>query len=133
MLNIRFLAGDTGMFLSILRWRQIFAKRPRLAAFVFGLWVLLTVFPGTPAMAQQNVVVVRPKEIHDVLVNPGMGITTFQRFNGQEPNPPLKWSEVVPVPNLPAAATRPDFPETSVSYCTWYSILLHPAPGNFNW
>ena len=27
--------------------------------------------------------VVRPAEIDDVLVNPGMGIETFQRFNGQ--------------------------------------------------
>src|SRR5258708_39981467 len=114
MRNIRFLAGDTGMFLSILRWRQIFAKRPRLAVFVFGLWVLLTVFPGTPAMAQQNVGVVRPKEIHDVLVNPDMGITTFQRFNGQEPNPPLKWPELGPVKKVPAAATTPDCPEPSV-------------------
>src|SRR2546423_1084097 len=119
MRNIRFLAGDTRMFLSILRGRQIFAKRPRLAAFVFGLWVLLTVFSGTPAMAQQNVVVVRPKEIHDVLVNPDMGITTFQRFNGQEPNPPLKWSEVGPVAKLPQAPTKPDFPDTSISYAVF--------------
>lgn len=121
------------MFLSILRWRQIFAKRPRLAAFVFGVSVLLTVFPGTPAMAQQNVVVVRPKEIHDVLVNPDMGITTFQRFNGQEPNPPLKWSEVGPVTKLPAAATTPDFPQASVAYCRWYWNVVEPEPGKFNW
>ncbi len=121
------------MFLSILGWSQIFAKRPRLAAFVCGLWVLLTVLPGTPATAQQNVVVVRPKEIRDVLVNPGMGITTFQRFNGQEPNPPLKWSEVGPVTKLPAAATPPDFPEASVAYCRWYWNVLEPEPGKFNW
>ncbi len=121
------------MSLSILRWSQIFAKRPRLAAFVFGLWALLTVFPWTTAMAQQNVVVVRPKEIHDVLVNPGMGITTFQRFNGQEPNPPLKWSEVGPVAKLPAAATTPDFPEASVAYCRWYWNVLEPEPGKFDW
>jgi hypothetical protein len=104
-----------------------------LAGFVFVLWALLTVFPGTPAMAQQNVVVVRPKEIHDLLVNPGMGITTFQRFNGQEPNPPLKWSEVGPVTKLPAAATIPDFPEASVAYCRWYWNVLEPEPGKFNW
>src|SRR5437764_9012690 len=69
--------------------------------------------------AQSNVVVVRPKEIHDVLVNPGMGITTFQRFNGQEPNPPLKWSEVGPVAKLPQAPTKPDFPDTSISYAVF--------------
>jgi hypothetical protein len=121
------------MVLSILRCSQSFTKQPRLAGFVFGLWALLTVFPGTPAMAQQKVVVVRPKEIHDLLINPGMGITTFQRFNGQEPNPPLKWSEVGPVTKLPAAATMPDFPEASVAYCRWYWNVLEPELGKFNW
>ena len=28
-----------------------------------------------------------------MLVNPGMGITTFQRFNGQPLNQGLRWSE----------------------------------------
>src|ERR1700719_914604 len=121
------------MFLSILRPSQIFTKQPRLAALEFGFWAVLTVFPGTPAMAQQNVVVVRPKEIQDVLVNPGMGITTFQRFNGQEPNPPLKWSEVGPVTKLPAANTTPDFPKASVAYCRWYWNVLEPELGKFNW
>ena len=88
---------------------------------------------ASSAEAQRNVVVVRPKEISDVLVNPGMGITTFQRFNGQEPNPPLKWSEIGPVSKLPQAATRPDFPDTSVSYCRWYWNVLEPEPGKFNW
>ena len=83
--------------------------------------------------AQSNVVVIRPKEIHDVLVNPGMGITTFQRFNGQEPNAPLKWSEVGPVTKLGQAPTKPDFPETSISYCRWYWNVLEPEPGKFHW
>src|SRR5258707_7858699 len=94
---------------------------------------LLALTMSAPGIAQSNVVVVRPKEIHDVLVNPGMGITTFQRFNGQEPNPPLKWSEVGPVAKLPAAATTPDFPEASVAYCRWYWNVLEPEPGKFNW
>jgi hypothetical protein len=68
-----------------------------------------------------------------VLVNPGMGITTFQRFNGQEPNPPLKWSEVGPVTKLPQAPTKPDFPDTAISYCRWYWNVLEPEPGKFHW
>src|SRR5437899_5318350 len=96
------------------------------------LGALLILSTGSHGFAQSNVIVVRPKEIHDVLVNPGMGITTFQRFNGQEPNPPLKWSEVGPDTKLPQAATRPDFPETSVSYCRWYWNVLEPEPGKFN-
>src|SRR5215831_7129030 len=94
---------------------------------------LAALFSAEYAGAQRNVVVIRPKEISDVLVNPGMGITTFQRFNGQEPNPPLKWSEVGPVAKLPQASSRPDFPDTSVSYCRWYWNVLEPQPGNFHW
>jgi hypothetical protein len=95
--------------------------------------MLFVVIFGSAAVAQQDVVVVRPKEIQDVLVNPGMGITTFQRFNGQEPNPPLKWSEIGPVTRLPAPETTPDFPKASVAYCRWYWNVLEPELGKFNW
>ncbi|MBS1840717.1 MAG: DUF4832 domain-containing protein [Acidobacteria bacterium] len=101
--------------------------------FPLGLWLCIGIFAAETAQAQRNVVVVRPKEIHDVLVNPGMGITTFQRFNGQEPNPPLKWSEAGPVAKLPQAAAHPDFPDTSVSYCRWYWNVLESEPGKFDW
>jgi hypothetical protein len=109
------------------------SKRPRWTIFALGVCAMLAVFPDAPAVAQQNVIVVRPKEIQDVLVNPGMGITTFQRFNGQEPNPPLQWSEVGPVAKLPASGVKPDFPEASVAYCRWYWNVLEPEPGKFNW
>ena len=99
----------------------------------FAVLLLSLLASGGPAEAQRNVVVVRPKEIQDVLVNPGMGITTFQRFNGQEPNPPLKWSEIGPEKKLPQAATKPDFPDTSVSYCRWYWNVLEPERGKYNW
>src|SRR5215813_3770051 len=99
----------------------------------WGLFFLLASLVAEQAAAQRNVVVVRPKEIQDVLVNPGMGITTFQRFNGQEPNPPLKWSEIGPEKKLPQAAMKPDFPDTSVSYCRWYWNVLEPERGKYNW
>jgi uncharacterized protein DUF4832 len=83
--------------------------------------------------AQRDTVVVRPQEILDVLVNPGMGITTFQRFNGQALNPRLKWSEVGPVTKLSAAATKPDFPDTTISYCRWYWDAIEPEQGKFRW
>jgi hypothetical protein len=95
--------------------------------------VLLMILSASSTLAQRNVVVVRPKEIHDVLVNPGMGITTFNRFNGQENNPPLKWSERGPVKKLPAAGSKPDFPDTSIAYCRWYWNVLEPERGKFDW
>src|SRR5258705_10599275 len=96
-------------------------------------WALLALAMSAPGFAQSNVVVVRPKEIHNVLVNPGMEITTFQRFNGQATNPALKWSEIGPVAKIPQAATKPDFPEASVSYCRWYWDAIEPEPGKFRW
>jgi Domain of unknown function (DUF4832)/Beta-galactosidase len=121
------------MFRSHIWFGSMSRRRSRLACATFGVWALLALAMVYRAAAQQNVVVVRPKTIQDVLVNPGMGITTFQRFNGQEPNPPLEWSEAGPVKILPQAATKPDFPEASVSYCRWYWSVLEPQPGTFNW
>ena len=51
-------------------------------------------------------VIVRPVEIQEVLVNPGMGIQTFQRFNGDPLNPGLRWSEVGPTAK-PEGTGRP--------------------------
>jgi hypothetical protein len=88
---------------------------------------------GSGARAQGHTVVIRPMEIRDVLVNPGMGITTFQRFNGQALNPGLEWSEEGPVTKLPRAATQPDFPDTSIAYCRWFWDVIEPEPGRFRW
>jgi uncharacterized protein DUF4832 len=89
------------------------------------------------AMAQSSAtletVVIRPREIHDVLVNPGMGITTFQRFNGDPINPELGWSEEGPTAKLAGPAAKPDFPDTSISYCRWFWETLEPEHGDVHW
>jgi hypothetical protein len=50
------------------------------------LLLLLSAVGTINGNAQTNVVVIRPTETQDELLNPGMGITTFQRFNGQALN-----------------------------------------------
>ena len=102
------------------------------------LSVLFTMTLAVTAVAAQNArdgdtMVVRPVEIHDVLVNPGMGITTFQRFNGDPLNPGLGWSEEGPVAKIPAAQAPPDFPDTSIAYCRWFWEVIEPEPGRFRW
>jgi hypothetical protein len=99
----------------------------------FSLLGLLFILGTIHSKAQTGVVVVRPVEIQDVLQNPGMGITTFQRFNGQSLNAPFEWSERGPETKLPQAATKPDFPETTISYCRWYWDTIEPEPGKFRW
>ncbi len=78
-------------------------------------------------------VVVRPREIHDVLVNPGMGIQTFQRFAGQPINPGLKWSEEGPLAKGATEATPTDFPGSSIAYCRWFWETLEPQQGHVRW
>jgi len=102
------------------------------SAIEFGL-IVLFVLAGEPAFAQSDVVIIRPKEIHQVLVNPAMGITTFQRFNGQALNPPLTWSEEGATERLVDAEPRPEFPPTSVSYCRWVWDVIEPKRGEFHW
>ncbi|HTQ53776.1 MAG TPA: DUF4832 domain-containing protein [Bryobacteraceae bacterium] len=77
-------------------------------------------------------VVVHPKRIDDVLVNPGMGIQTFQRFNGDALNSALKWSEEGPTGAL-AAAPDVKFPGSTIAYCRWFWETLEPEKGHVRW
>ncbi|MCS7316326.1 MAG: DUF4832 domain-containing protein [Bryobacterales bacterium] len=83
--------------------------------------------------AQGRTVVVRPVEIQDVLVNPGMGIQTFQRFRGDPMYPGSRWSEVGPEGPTQPAPQPPDFPDSSVAYCRWFWWQIEPEPGKYRW
>jgi hypothetical protein len=85
-----------------------------------------------PPIALAQTVVIHPQRIHDVLVNPGMGIQTFQRFNGDPLNEGVRWSEEGPTGPLPAGPA-PDFPKSSVAYCRWFWATLEPAKGEVHW
>src|SRR5690349_8263895 len=85
------------------------------------------------AVLAQKPVIVRPVEIDDVLVNPEMGIQTFQRVNGDPINPGSRWSEVGPEKPLEAAQAKPDFPQSSLAYFRWFWSQIEPAPGKYNW
>jgi hypothetical protein len=78
-------------------------------------------------------VVVRPVETQQVLANPGMGIQTFQRYNGDALNEEMQWSEEGPVNVLSAAPHQPDFPPSTVAYCRWFWNVIEPKPGEFHW
>jgi hypothetical protein len=97
------------------------------------LWLLTVALFNCFSYAQRDTVIVRPLPIDDVLQNPGMGITTFNRFNGQATNPLLEWSEVGPVAKLPQAPTKPDFPDTTIAYLRWYWNALEPERGKYRW
>ena len=92
-----------------------------LAGYVLGAW------------AQPETAVVRPRATGELLVNPGMGITTFQRFNGDGINAGRNWSEEGPVGKLPDAGSPPDFPDTSIAYLRWFWSQIEPERGKYRW
>lgn len=78
-------------------------------------------------------VIFRPVETRDILVNPGMGVQTFQRYNGDALNRGVEWSEEGPVRLLEAPAQAPDFPASTVAYCRWHWAALEPVQGKVRW
>src|ERR1017187_8060024 len=82
--------------------------------------------------AAAQTVVVHPKLIHDVLVNPRMGIQTVQGFNGDAMNSALKWSEEGPTAPL-ASAGAVNFPASTIAYCRWFWETLEPEQGRVRW
>src|ERR1051326_2448286 len=81
----------------------------------------------------QKPVIVRPVEIDDVLVNPEMGIQTFQRSNGDPINPGSRWSEAGPSTAPAPGPGKPDFPESSIAYYRWFWSQLEPEAGKYVW
>ncbi len=107
------------------------SRRSYSIGFVLGL--LSVAFIPAGVHGQVPMTVARPAPIHDVLVNPGMGITTFQRFNRQEIYPGLRWSEVGPEGRVADASAPPDFPDTSVAYMRWFWHQIEPEQGKYRW
>jgi hypothetical protein len=95
--------------------------------------ILIPPLVAAIAIAQAQTTVVRPVEIDDVLVNPGMGIQTFQRFNGDAINPGTRWSEAGPTAKTEAASSAPDFPESSIAYFRWFWSQMEPERGHYRW
>jgi hypothetical protein len=90
-------------------------------------------FLALAASAFGQNVVIHPKRSNDVLVNPGMGIQTFQRFNGDPLNPGIKWSEEGPTQPIATGARAPVFPPSTIAYCRWFWETLEPKKGQIRW
>ena len=98
---------------------------------VFTKFAILA-FTVATALAQKTVVA-RPAEFDGVLVNPEMGIQTFQRVNGDPINSGSRWSEAGPSAVPEPAQGKPDFPESSVAYYRWFWSQIEPKPGEYAW
>jgi hypothetical protein len=95
--------------------------------------VLLSSLGLASGLMAQETVVVRTQEIDDVLVNPGMGFMTFQRFNGDLLNQGTKWTEGYPIQYQPfnGSLDNPNHPATSLAYFRIYWKFMEPVEGEY--
>ena len=101
------------------------------------LFLVLILLAGSVAFAQERPTSVKvyPKEIDDVLNNPGIGLTTFQRFNGDALNPGTGWTEGHPIDYQPfnGDLANKDYPQSSIAYFRVYWKYVEPEAGEYNW
>lgn len=88
----------------------------------------------TPVLAQRTIIV-RPKEIDDVLTNPGIGFMTFQRFNGDTLNEAKGWTEGKPIvyQDFDGNLKNEGYPDTTIAYFRIYWKFVEPEQGKYRW
>ncbi|MGI6574200.1 MAG: DUF4832 domain-containing protein [Fermentimonas sp.] len=86
-------------------------------------------------LSAQEIVVVRPKEIDDVLVNPGIGFTTFNHFNGDKLIEGLGWTQENPIvlQDFDGSLEMENHPMTSIAYFRFHWKFIEPEMGKYNW
>ena len=98
---------------------------------------LLCLMAGTVFLEAQEseMVKVVPKEIDDVLINPGIGFMTFQRFNGDKLNEGSHWTEGLPIEyqEFNGDLTNIGYPQTTIAYFRVNWRFLEPNPLKYNW
>lgn len=104
----------------------------------YVFFYLLCELAGQPLLSAQEApvtVVVKPVEIHDVLNNPGIGFTTFQRFNGDDLNEGMDWTEGLPIvyQDFNGNLTNKNYPQTSIAYFRVYWNFIESEQGEYNW
>ena len=82
-----------------------------------------------------HLVVIKPCEIKDVLTNPGIGFMTFQRFNGDELNAGIGWTEGFPIDyqEFDGDLTNKNHPATTIAYWRIYWKFIEPEMGKYQW
>ncbi len=100
----------------------------------FVIFISIACFSGE-AMSQKTITV-RPIEIDDVLINPGIGFTTFQMFNGDNLPPNM---DVLTNPNIEdyqhpkGNFANMGHPNTSIAYFRILWQFIEPNEGEYKW
>ncbi len=109
----------------------------RITDLLFMMAGYLVVTSGQ-AMAQQEqteIITIRPVLIDSVLLNPGIGFTTFQRFNGDDLNEGSGWTEGFPIEyqDFDGDLTNRDYPQTTIAYFRVNWRFVEPEKERYSW
>ncbi len=82
-----------------------------------------------------NIYVIKPKVVDEILTNPGIGFMTFQRFNGDSLNEGSGWTEGFPIryQKFTGNLSNKNYPMTSIAYWRVYWKFLEPEKGVYAW
>ena len=99
------------------------------------LFIVLLNGASATLVLGQPTKIVRPKEIDSVLVNPGIGFTTLNRFNGDPLNQGTRWTEGHPIEVFPfhGKLEVAGQPLTTIAYFRVYWKYVEPEMGKYNW
>ncbi|MHC4396023.1 MAG: DUF4832 domain-containing protein [Planctomycetota bacterium] len=105
----------------------------RITTLIAVVLIATTLTTTAPVLAQKTIKV-RPTEIDEVLTNPGIGFTTFQRFNGDKLNP-KGWTEGFPIEyqGFDGNLENENYPMTSIAYFRIYWKYIEPEMGKYRW
>jgi hypothetical protein len=98
---------------------------------VFNICIVLLMVADLSA---QKTIRVLPKEIDDVLINPGIGFQTYQRFNGDKLS--IRWGEdgfPTKYQKLEGSLEVEGYPMTTIAYFRPYWRTIEPEMGKYNW
>ncbi len=114
-------------------------RKRRMIQTIKLIVLLLNGFIFSSAFSQTTQVI-RPKEIDEVLINPGIGFTTFQRFNGDELNRLNdslngNWTEGYPIKYqlFDGDLENKNYPQTSIAYFRVYWKFIETDKEVYNW
>jgi len=98
------------------------------------LAALLFILATGPVFAQE-IIIVRPVQTDKVLLNPGIGFMTFQRFNGDDLNTGLKWTEGYPIEyqEWDGSLENDHYPDTTIAYFRIYWKFIEPEEKQYQW
>ena len=99
-----------------------------LIAFVYSFTLSAQIHP-------ENTIKIYPVESNELLLNPGIGFTTFQRFNGDTLNSGIGWTEGFPIvyQDFDGKLNNENHPQTTIAYFRVNWRFLETAPGVYNW